>query len=392
MPPSPTIQLAQALIRRESITPEDAGCQQLILARLEKLGFIGEWINREGVTNLWTTRNPSKPKTPKPLLVFAGHTDVVPPGALDQWSNPPFAATIKDGMLHGRGAADMKGSIAAFITACERFIAHHPAHQGNLGLLITSDEEGAGEYGTREVMRVLKSRKQKIDMCLVGEPSSDQTLGDTIKIGRRGSISARVRIIGTQGHIAYPPPPPLSNPIHRAARAVAALLAIKWDAGNENFPPTSFQLANFNAGTGVSNVIPAQAEFQFNLRYSPQTTEREIRTRVETTLAQTEPQPPSTAQPTYQIHWKPSGVPFETKSGKLLNAVSASIQSITGRQPNRSTSGGTSDGRFIAPSGAEVVELGPRNATIHQIDECVSTADLDQLSAIYEQILQRLLT
>ncbi len=376
--PSATVALARALVRRESVTPADAGCQALLLSRLEGIGFAGEWMNFEGVTNLWATRGGGRP-----LLVFAGHTDVVPPGPLAQWKIPPFAGAVGDGMLHGRGAADMKGGIACFVTACERFIARRPKHGGAIGLLLTSDEEGAARWGTREVMRVLAARGEGIDMCLVGEPTSSAALGDVIKIGRRGSVSATLRIRGTQGHIAYA----VDNPIHRAAAVIAELAAVEWDSGNAHFQPTSFQVSAIRAGAGAANVVPGEVEVAFNLRYSPEITDGEIRARVERTLAR------QLFEETldFEIDWVVGGLPFESAHGELLEVVSACVEAVTGSPPARSTSGGTSDGRFIAPSGAEVVELGPINATIHQIDERVSTDDLERLSVIYEKILERIL-
>ena len=375
MPPSPTIALAQELIRRESVTPADGGCQELLSARLGEIGFDSEPMKFEDVTNLWATRGEGRP-----LLVFAGHTDVVPTGPRERWKIPPFQGEVRDGMLHGRGAADMKGGIACFVTACERFVARRPDHGGAIGLLITSDEEGVARWGTGEVMRTLAARNRQIDMCIVGEPSSATTLGDTIKVGRRGSLGATLRVRGTQGHIAYP----ADNPIHRAAGILGELLSIEWDRGNENFQPTSFQLSNIHGGTGAGNVIPGEVEIQFNLRYSPEITGAEIRERIERVL---EPH-----HGRFEIDWDARECPpFETAQGKFVATVSDCIQAATGHKPLRSTGGGTSDGRFIAPTGAEVVELGPLNATIHQIDECVSTADLDRLSGIYEDILEKIL-
>ena len=371
---SSTVSLARELIRRESVTPADAGCQELLGARLEKIGFTCEAMIFEDVTNLWATRGGGRP-----LLAFAGHTDVVPTGPLDQWKIPPFQGEVRDGMLHGRGAADMKGSIACFVTACERFVADHPDHAGAIGLLITSDEEGVARWGTGEVMNVLAERKQSIDMCIVGEPSSKQTLGDTIKVGRRGSCGAKLRIKGTQGHIAYP----ADNPIHRAAAVIGELLSVEWDRGNEHFQPTSFQLSNIHAGTGAGNVVPGAVEIDFNLRYSPEITAADIHARIEEVLARHQCQ--------FEIHWERLCLPFQTTQGKFVDAVSHCIEANTGCAPLRSTGGGTSDGRFIAPTGAEVIELGPLNDTIHQIDERVSTADLDQLSVIYEDILVKML-
>ncbi len=376
MPLSPTAELARELIRCESVTPRDAGCQEMLAARLRRAGFECEGMEFEGVRNLWAARENAEAK---PLVVFAGHTDVVPAGPLGEWRFPPFAGEVADGMLHGRGAADMKGAVAAFVTAAERFVARHPKHGGALGLLITGDEEGPALFGTREVMRVLRERGVRIDMCIVGEPTGVSALGDVIKVGRRGSLGATLRIRGKQGHIAYP----LDNPIHRATAVLAELIATEWDRGNENFQPTSFQVSNLHAGAGATNVIPGEAVVEFNLRYSPESNEESIRARVEETLAR--------HRADYAIEWKHNGAPFECPDGKLVAAVSDCVEEITGARPAKSTGGGTSDGRFIAPSGAEVVELGPLNATIHQIDECVSIADLDRLSEIYERVLERLL-
>lgn len=374
MPHSPTITLAQELIRRESVTPADGGCQALLGGRLGAIGFTCEGMNFEEVSNLWATRGEGRP-----LLVFAGHTDVVPTGPLAQWKIPPFQGAVRDGMLHGRGAADMKGGIACFVTACERFVARRPDHAGAIGLLITSDEEGVARWGTREVMRTLTERNRHIDMCIVGEPSSKAALGDTIKVGRRGSCGARLRITGTQGHIAYP----TDNPIHRAAAVMGELLSIEWDRGNDHFQPTSFQLSNIHAGTGAGNVIPGEVEIDFNLRYSPEITAEDIRARVEEVLAH--------HQCRFEFDWEAKCLPFESVQGKFTDAVSDCIEAATGHKPVRSTGGGTSDGRFIAPTGAEVIELGPLNDTIHQIDERVSTADLEQLSVIYENVLEKIL-
>lgn len=377
--PSATVALARDLIRRESITPADAGCQALLAARLEAAGFVCERLDCEEVSNLWAVHSDSTGDGEKPLLVFAGHTDVVPTGPLDAWRFPPFAGEIDGGYLHGRGAADMKGGVAAFVTACERFVARHPRHRGRVGLLITSDEEGVALHGTRAAMDALTARGIGIDMCVVGEPSSADALGDTVKIGRRGTLGAALRVRGLQGHIAYPG----DNPIHRLVRVLAELQAVEWDRGNANFPPTSFQVSNIRAGTGAGNVIPGHADVEFNLRYSPEITEAEIRARVEAALAK--------HGADYAIEWDAGGLPFETARGELLEVAAACVEAVTGRRPEYSTAGGTSDGRFIAPTGAQVVELGPINATIHQIDECVSTDDLDALSTIYENMLERLL-
>ncbi len=371
---STTTALARELIRKESVTPVDAGCQVLLGERLRAVGFVCERMDFEEVSNLWATRGEARP-----LVVFAGHTDVVPTGPPAQWRFPPFAGEIADGMLHGRGAADMKGSIACFVTACERFVARHPRHRGAIGLLITSDEEGPSRWGTRAVMKTLAERDRQIDMCVVGEPSSAAVLGDTIKVGRRGTLGATLRIKGIQGHIAYP----ADNPIHRAAQIITDLLAVEWDRGNDNFQPTAFQVSNIHAGAGAANVIPGEAEVAFNLRYSPEITERQIRQRVEETLAR--------HRADYEIDWEAGGQPFETIRGEWVEVVSECIEAVTGIKPARSTAGGTSDGRFISPAGVQVVELGPVNATIHQIDECVSIADLDELSVIYEKVLERVL-
>lgn len=376
--PSPTVALARELIRRESITPADAGCQALLAARLDAVGFACEEMNFEDVRNLWAVHGDGGGGE-KPLVVFAGHTDVVPTGPRDAWRFPPFAGAIDGGYLHGRGAADMKGGVAAFVTACERFVASHPRHRGRVGLLITSDEEGVALHGTRAVMQALEERGERIDMCVVGEPSSGDALGDTIKVGRRGTLGAALRVNGLQGHIAYPG----DNPIHRLSGILAELTGIEWDRGNANFPPTSFQVSNIRAGTGATNVIPGHAEVEFNLRYSPEITEAEIRARVEQVLAHHEAD--------YAIEWDAGGQPFETASGELVEVAADCIEAVTGRRPQKSTAGGTSDGRFIAAVGAQVVEVGPVNATIHQIDECVSVADLDALTVIYEKILHRLL-
>ena len=371
---SPTVALARQLIQCQSVTPDDAGCQEILRARLQPAGFVCEAMKFEDVDNLWARRGDAKP-----LLTFAGHTDVVPTGPLDAWTYPPFAGEVCNGMLHGRGAADMKGGVAAFVTACERFVAQHPQHAGAIALLITSDEEGVAKFGTRAVMETLTARGEKIDLCIVGEPSSEAQLGDTIKVGRRGSCGAKIIVRGVQGHIAYL----ADNPIHRAIKALAELLAVKWDDGDANFPPTSFHVSNINAGTGASNVIPGEVVIDFNLRYSPQVTHEKIRARVEQALTNHDCE--------YEINWDAKCPPFASKQGAFTDAVCDAIKSATGITAKRSTAGGTSDGRFIAPTGAEVLELGPLNETIHQINECVSTEDLDQLSAIYEAVLIKML-
>ena len=374
--PSPTIELAQALIQQPSITPDDKQCQAMLIERLRTIGFHCETLIFDEVTNLWARRGQDAP-----LVVFAGHTDVVPTGPLDQWNIPPFEGTIAHGMLHGRGAADMKGSIASFVTACERFVESHEHHVGSIGLLITSDEEGPARNGTRKVIETLDQRGEQIDMCIVGEPTSSETLGDVVKVGRRGSLGGKLTINGLQGHIAYPHM--ADNPMHRVIPALAELLNVQWDQGNDQFQPTSFQLSNFNSGAGASNVIPKDAVIHFNFRFSPERSAQSLMEQTESIL--------KARQIDYDLEWNLSGNPFETKPGNLVNAVKTSIETVTGITPTLSTSGGTSDGRFIAPTGAQVVELGPVNATIHQIDECISTADLDRLSVCYEEILHTLL-
>jgi succinyl-diaminopimelate desuccinylase len=374
---SPTTELAQALISRPSVTPADADCQPLLCERLNALGFTCEPLRFGEVDNLWARRGSSGP-----LFCFAGHTDVVPTGPEAKWQYPPFSATLEGGMLHGRGAADMKGSIAAFVTACERFIASHPQHAGAIALLITSDEEGPALDGTRKVIETLEARGEKIDWCLVGEPTSTARVGDVVKNGRRGSLSGYLTVKGVQGHVAYPHL--ARNPVHQAAPALAELAAIEWDRGNDHFPPTSFQIANINAGTGASNIIPGELEVMFNFRFSTEQTEEGLRQQVVALLERHGLE--------YELQWALSGNPFLTEGGALLEATTAAINAICGYSPEVNTAGGTSDGRFIAPTGAQVLELGPLNTTIHKLNECVSVADLDTLSAIYEQILVRLLS
>ncbi|KPK39432.1 MAG: succinyl-diaminopimelate desuccinylase [Gammaproteobacteria bacterium SG8_47] len=373
---SPTIELACDLIRRQSITPDDAGCQALIRKRLEPLGFSIENLRFEDVDNLWARRGKAGP-----LLVFAGHTDVVPPGPAARWTSPPFEPTIRDGKLYGRGAADMKSSIAAMVTAFERFVADYPHHHGSIALLLTSDEEGPSINGTVKVVEVLEQRSEKIDWCLVGEPSSSQSLGDVIKNGRRGSLNGVLRVTGTQGHVAYPQL--ADNPIHRLAPALAALCAMQWDQGNAHFPPTTFQVSNIAAGTGAENVIPGDLELMFNFRYSTEVTDAQLREQVEAVLDDYGLE--------YTLTWRLSGAPFLTPSGELVAAARVAVKEICGLDPELSTSGGTSDGRFIAPTGAQVLELGPLNASIHQVDEHSAVADIDALSTLYERILRQLL-
>lgn len=374
---SDTVELARQLISCASVTPEDAGCQQIMAERLAAIGFRIENLPFEDVSNFWARRGEQGA-----LLAFAGHTDVVPPGPRDQWQSDPFTPEIRDGMLYGRGAADMKGSLAAMVTACEVFVAAHPDHKGSIGFLITSDEEGPSINGTVKVVQHLQARGETIDWCLVGEPSSRDRLGDVIKNGRRGSLNGKLRIRGKQGHVAYPHL--AENPIHLAAPALAELAAIEWDQGNDHFPPTTFQISNIHGGTGAENVIPGELDIMFNLRYSTQLTEQAIRERVHSLL--------DSHQLNYTLDWRLSGKPFLTPAGELVDAARAAIREVAGIETELSTSGGTSDGRFIAPTGAQVMELGPLNATIHQINECVAVEDLERLADIYRKILDRLLT
>ncbi|MBT6481214.1 MAG: succinyl-diaminopimelate desuccinylase [Gammaproteobacteria bacterium] len=368
---SATLKLAQQLIQCPSETPDDAGCQQIIAQRLAALGFTIETLQYEDVTNLWATLGESGP-----LFVFAGHTDVVPTGPQEQWQYPPFSATVADGYLHGRGAADMKGSLAAMVTAVEGFLDEAQLN-GRIGFLITSDEEGVAINGTQRVMKELANRNIAIDYCLVGEPSSSEKLGDTVKIGRRGSLGAKLSVQGIQGHVAYPQL--ALNPIHKVLPTLAELTNSTWDTGNDSFPATSFQISNINAGTGATNVIPAHIEIDFNFRFSTELNAAAIQSRVTTLL--------DNAELDYKIEWNLSGEPFLTDSGKLIEAVAAGIKQHTGLDTHRSTAGGTSDGRFIAPTGSEVVELGPSNATIHQIDEKVTVTELDALAEVYQSVL-----
>ena len=371
-----TLALCCELVRRQSVTPDDAGCQALMKAHLDNLGFRCTPLPFADVDNLWAERGDSGP-----LLVFAGHTDVVPTGPPEQWHSPPFEPTLIDGALYGRGTADMKGSLAAMLVACEEFIQEHPDHPGRIGFLITSDEEGDAVNGTVKVMEYLAKEGRSIDWCLVGEPSSSAKLGDTIKNGRRGSLGATLTVHGVQGHIAYPQL--ADNPIHRALPALHALASECWDRGNAFFPPTSMQLSNIHGGTGATNVIPGSLEVRFNFRFSTEVTELELRKRTEAIL--------DSYDLDYDILWSLSGQPFLTSGGELVDSAIASIRAVTGLEPTLSTAGGTSDGRFIAPSGAQVVELGPINATIHKLNEMVLAADLPRLAAIYRGILERLL-
>ena len=374
---SDTLDLAIDLISRPSVTPEDAGCQALMADRLAVLGFRNESLRFEDVDNLWARRGDSGP-----LFCFAGHTDVVPTGPREKWQSDPFRPEIRDGLLYGRGAADMKGSLAAMITATERFLASYPDHRGSIAFLITSDEEGPSVNGTVKVVEALDARNEKIDWCLVGEPSSTRQVGDVVKNGRRGSLGCVLRVKGIQGHVAYPHL--ASNPIHSAAPALAELTATEWDRGNEFFPETTLQISNIHAGTGASNVIPGVCEVTFNLRYSTEQTHEALCERIEGIFDR--------HGLDYDIQWNLSGRPFLTPRGELIVAAQVAIAAVAGFETELSTAGGTSDGRFIAPTGAQVLELGPLNATIHQIDECVAVADLDRLSAMYERILKQLLT
>ncbi|MCV6603658.1 MAG: succinyl-diaminopimelate desuccinylase [Porticoccaceae bacterium] len=376
---SPTLQLACELIARRSVTPEDSGCQDLMIERLQALGFSITRLPFGDVDNFWAVRNGCGDSN-APLLCFAGHTDVVPSGPEEQWQNPPFEPVVKDGVLHGRGAADMKGSLAAMITAVERFISDYPAHSGRIAFLITSDEEGPAVNGTVKVVEWLQQQGITPQMCLVGEPSSTSQVGDVIKNGRRGSLGGVLTVKGTQGHVAYPHL--ADNPIHGAAPALAELAAEQWDNGNEFFPATSFQISNINGGTGATNVIPGELEVVFNFRFSTEVTAQQLQQRSESIFDK--------HGLNYDLQWNLSGLPFLTASGELVEAAVAGIREVTGLDTQLSTAGGTSDGRFIAPLGTQVVELGPVNATIHQVDEQVSADDLDTLSAVYERILGKL--
>ncbi|MEG3127793.1 succinyl-diaminopimelate desuccinylase [Pantoea cypripedii] len=371
----PVIELAQQLIRRPSLSPDDAGCQALLIARLEAIGFTVEPMHIDDTLNFWATRGQGE------TLAFAGHTDVVPPGDANRWINPPFEPTIRDGMLFGRGAADMKGSLAAMVVAAERFVAAHPNHKGRLAFLITSDEEASAANGTVKVVERLMARNERMDYCLVGEPSSTEVVGDVVKNGRRGSITANLTIHGVQGHVAYPHL--ADNPVHRAMPALNELVATEWDQGNEFFPPTSMQIANVQAGTGSNNVIPGEFFVQFNFRFSTELTDQMIRERVAALLDR--------YQLHYTLEWKLSGQPFLTSRGKLVDAVVNAVAHYNEIRPQLLTTGGTSDGRFIARMGAQVVELGPVNATIHKINECVKASDLQMLSRMYQRIMEQLI-
>ena len=374
---SPTIELTIDLVSRPSITPSDSGCQALIAERLQAIGFTFEHLPFGKVNNLWGRHGQASP-----LLVFAGHTDVVTTGTLDNWQFPPFKPTIHEGFLYGRGSADMKGSLAAFVTACERFVTEHPQHKGSIALLLTSDEEGLAIDGTVKVIKYLQSKGVVIDWCIVGEPSSRERLGDVMKNGRRGSLNGFLTIHGIQGHVAYPHL--ADNPIHSFAPILQILCTTQWDQGNDFFPPTSLQISNIHAGTGADNVIPEDLKVCFNFRYSTEVTHSQLQERVAALLDEQGLK--------YSLEWKHSGAPFITEAPcTLTETVSDVISKVCGYKPELSTDGGTSDGRFIAPTGAQVVEIGPNNATIHKINECVKVEELETLSNIYEKILTKLL-
>lgn len=373
---SETLDLSLALLRQPSVTPVDHTCQTIMADRLSKIGFNIENMRFEDVDNLWARRG-----TESPVFCFAGHTDVVPTGSLDAWNSDPFQPEIRDGKLYGRGSADMKTALAAMVVASERFVKNHPDHKGSIAFLITSDEEGPSINGTVKVVETLEARNEKMTWCLVGEPSSTKQLGDIIKNGRRGSLNGVLHVQGQQGHVAYPHL--ARNPIHEASKAIAELCETVWDHGNEYFPATSFQISNIHSGTGATNVIPGTMDVTFNFRYSTEVTADILKARVIEILDRHQLQ--------YTIDWTLSGLPFLTPVGELVNAARDAIREVTGTETELSTSGGTSDGRFIAPTGAQVLELGVLNATIHQIDEHVNVAELEPLAEIYEQILVKLL-
>jgi succinyl-diaminopimelate desuccinylase len=372
---SPTLELTKQLIARQSVTPVDDGCQNLMTDRLSKAGFKIQLLPFEDVDNFWAIRGDSGP-----IICFAGHTDVVPSGPENSWQSPPFEPTVKDGVLTGRGAADMKGSLAAMVVAVENFVANNPNHSGRIAFLITSDEEGIAANGTVKVVEWLKQQNTIPEYCLVGEPSSSEQCGDTIKNGRRGSLGCKLRVLGKQGHVAYPHL--ADNPIHNVAPALAELASYEWDRGNDFFPATSFQVSNINGGTGATNVIPGELDIVFNFRFSTEVTENQLRETTEAIL--------NKHKLDYKIDWHLSGQPFLTAEGELVDAAVIAVKQVTGLDTLLSTAGGTSDGRFIAPMGTQVVELGPVNATIHQINECVAVDDLDRLTAIYESLLENL--
>lgn len=371
-----TLELTADLIARASVTPNDAGCQTLLTQRLRPLGFRIERLRFGEVENMWAEHG-----TGEPVMVFAGHTDVVPPGPRDAWLSDPFTPTIRDGHLYGRGAADMKASLAAFVTAIEEFVAQRPNHPGTIALLLTADEEGPSVDGTIKVVEWLRAQNRRINYCVVGEPTSVRQLGDVIKNGRRGSLNAKLRVRGIQGHVAYPHL--ARNPIHAVAPALTELAAITWDSGSADFPPTSFQVSNVHAGTGAENVIPGLLELDFNFRFSNAVTDRDLRTRVDEMLQR--------HGLDYELTWRLSGQPYLTRPGRLVEAARQAIRDVLGVTTQLSTDGGTSDGRFIAPLGAEVIELGPLNASIHKVNECVAVADPARLALVYGRLLHQLL-
>jgi len=371
-----TLDLAKALIARPSVTPADAGCMDLIVDCLAPLGFRAEFMEFEDTRNLWLRHGDTGP-----LFVFLGHTDVVPPGPLADWTSPPFEAHVRDGFLYGRGAADMKGSVAAFTIACRRFIRKHPRPAGSIALLLTSDEEGLATNGVVKVVEALQARDEAIDWCLVGEPSSEESLGDVAKVGRRGSLNGQLRVFGVQGHVAYPHK--ADNPVHRFAAALKHLVDEVWDQGNEHFPPTTFQVSNIQAGTGAENVIPGKLDVMFNFRFSTELTATGIQQRVTGILDH--------YQLDYELDWRLSGNPFLTAGKEIIGAVQEALLEVVGKEAELSTGGGTSDGRFIAPTGAQVLELGPVNTTIHKVNECVAVDDLERLTRVYEKVLANLL-
>ena len=376
LPASPALQLTSELIRRPSVSPEDNGCMDIICGRLEQAGFRNERLQFGPVENLWARHG-----TERPVLCFAGHTDVVPAGPREEWQSDPFVPTVKDGMLYGRGAADMKSGVAAMIVAAERFTARHPNHSGSLAFLLTSDEEGPSVDGTRRVVEVLESRAEKIDWCLVGEPTSGSILGDTVKVGRRGSLSGKLTVHGIQGHVAYPHL--ADNPLHALSPALTELVTRTWDPGNEYFQPTTFQVSNLNAGTGAPNVIPGELRARFNIRFSTEQTVEKLQQTITEILDR--------HRVNYTLDWFVSGLPFFTPPGELSVAVRRAVRELAQIDPELSTTGGTSDGRFIAPTGAQVVELGVLNATIHKVNESVRIIDIDALALLYERVMELLL-
>ncbi|HWL75616.1 MAG TPA: succinyl-diaminopimelate desuccinylase [Burkholderiaceae bacterium] len=373
---TPTLELTQQLIARRSVTPVDDGCQALIAERLRPAGFVAETIATNGVTNAWLRRGSNAP-----VFVFAGHTDVVPSGPLEKWSSDPFKPTIREGTLFGRGASDMKSSIAAFVVAAEQFVAKNASHRGSIALLLTSDEEGPATDGTVKVVDALRARGEKIDYCIVGEPTSVAALGDTIKNGRRGSLSGRLVVSGIQGHVAYPEQ--VRNPVHQVAPALADLAAERWDDGNEFFPPTSFQISNIHAGTGALNVVPGSCEIDFNLRFAPVSDAESLKSRIENILRKHGLE--------FSIQWTLGARPFMTPPGDLSSSIMRAIGEVTGRTPDISTTGGTSDGRFISTFCPQVIEFGPTNASIHKIDEHIAVSDLEPLKDVYRRTLELLL-